>query len=464
MTCNLFSVSRRRRGSLLIVVMWVSFGLVALLIYFAKDALETYRASENAAAALQAEQSIEGARRYLLHIFDNVVEEGEAPSIDDDEYVAEGIVGEGIFWIIGRDNDAVSEPDEPAIGLVDECSKLNVNEATGDMLEELFDELPETTSDMVAAIIDWRDDDEDITDGGAESLDYEMLDEPYECKNADFESLEELRLVMDVDMEIIWGEDVNCNGLLDANENDGDENWPNDNGDGILDCGLAEYLTCWSREPNTTDNEDETFVSFGGGDIEDSLTELLEDALGSSSASSVIAAVGDVSEILSPLEFYYKSGLSDSQYQEIENSLGAGEDDYRIGPVNVNTAPLEVLACLPGMNNTLAQSLVTARSGLSEDERESAAWVTTVITDESTITEIGPWLTNRSYQYSADIAAVGRNGRGFQRSFMVFDREEDETAVIYRRDRTRLGWPLGETVRENLKTLNEETIEEYIDN
>ena len=60
-------------------------------------------------------------------------------------------VGDAEFWFIGRDNDQ-TPTSEPYFGLVDECSKLNLNTATRTMLEGL----PGITPDVVDAIISWR--------------------------------------------------------------------------------------------------------------------------------------------------------------------------------------------------------------------------------------------------------------------------------------------------------------------
>jgi len=51
--------------------------------------------------------------------------------------------------------------------------------------------------------------------------------------------------------EILYGEDTNLNGVLDPNENDGDVSLPTDNRDGRLDAGLLEYVTVYTRQPNT---------------------------------------------------------------------------------------------------------------------------------------------------------------------------------------------------------------------
>ena len=66
--------------------------------------------------------------------------------------------------------------------------------------------------------------------------------------------MDELRLVYNMDMTTMTGEDANLNGILDPNENDGDVLPPTDNKDGELNPGIYEYLTVYSRG---TDHHDQ---------------------------------------------------------------------------------------------------------------------------------------------------------------------------------------------------------------
>jgi hypothetical protein len=58
-------------------------------------------------------------------------------------------------------------------------------------------------------------------------------------------------------------------------------------------------------------------------------------------------------------------------------------------------------------------------------------------------------ITTQSYQFTADIAALGPNNRGYRRVRVVFDTSEGTPKVIYRQDLTHLGWALGKEVRQN---------------
>src|SRR5262245_51208072 len=234
-----------QHGSVLIIVLWVAFGLVTLAIYFANSMSLELRAADNRAAGTEAEQAIQGAMRYVSNVLATTQEPATLPDLNT--YRSEAVpVGDAMFWLIGR-SDRPSPQDQPYFGLVDEASKLNLNTATLEMLEAL----PRMTPELAASILDWRAADSDVTQGGAENETYQRRNPAYRCKNAPFESVDELRLVLGADLDILYGEDSNLNGVLDPNENDGDWSSPSDNRDGRLDLGVFEYVTVYSREPNT---------------------------------------------------------------------------------------------------------------------------------------------------------------------------------------------------------------------
>ena len=70
--------------------------------------------------------------------------------------------------------------------------------------------------------------------------------------------------------------------------------------------------------------------------------------------------------------------------------------------------------------------------------------------------QAAPYLTSRSYQFTADIAALGHHGRGYQRVKYIFDTSEGAPRIVHRQDLTRLGWALGEDAREDLRLEQEQ--------
>src|SRR5690348_3565683 len=94
----------REPGSVLIIVLWVAFGLVALALYFAHSMELELRASDHRNAGMEAEQCIAGAARYVSNVLVNVEEPGMLPDLAN--YLAEGVkVGDATFWLLGRDTN-----------------------------------------------------------------------------------------------------------------------------------------------------------------------------------------------------------------------------------------------------------------------------------------------------------------------------------------------------------------------
>lgn len=95
---------------------------------------------------------------------------------------------------------------ETHYGLTDEERRVNINTAPPRVLRALFENTAETgaqeAADLAAAVADWRDADDEPSEGGAESPYYEGLDPGYPCRNAPFVVMTELRLVRGVTPEI----------------------------------------------------------------------------------------------------------------------------------------------------------------------------------------------------------------------------------------------------------------------
>lgn len=143
-------------------------------------------------------------------------------------------------------------------GVTPESGKLNLNTASEEQLQQLLTPLLmaleiENPQELINALLDWRDADDEAREGGAESDYYATLKPPYRAKNGRIDTIEELLLIKGFDAIVLYGEDVNGNGLLDPNEDDGDASDPiYDNADGLLNFGIAPFLTVFGREPDTS--------------------------------------------------------------------------------------------------------------------------------------------------------------------------------------------------------------------
>jgi len=438
---KLHRMNSSESGSLLIIVLWIAFGLVAVTLYFAHSMSLELRASDQRAAAIASGQAINGAARYLSNYLATVAYPGEMPSPVD--LPSEAVpIGEAKYWLIGRDtNDWELTLTRAVPGLVDESAKLNLNAPwlTADMIQYL----PGMTPQIAAAIMDWRDADSTVSTDGAEDETYSRATPPYKTKNAAFESVEELRLVNGMTTAILYGEDMNLNGILDANENDGDSSAPDDNRDGRLDPGLMEYFTVHSYEPMTGTNIN-TQVD---------VRALLQATFSSQRATEIMGNLfprgpggqGTPPPVTSILEFLVRGNLTADEAAQVYPYLAPTTNIM----VNVNTASQAVLECIPGIGVDHAATLITYRES-NPTALSTIQWVATALNDDTTAVQAGPYITTRSYQYTADIAAVGPHNRGYQRVRFVFDTSEGAPIIVRRQDLTHLGWALGKDTRTDL--------------
>jgi type II secretory pathway component PulK len=441
-------------GSVLIVVLVVCLGLVSLVLVFGHSMLMAYRGTSNDLAGMQADQAIEGALRYAEAVLVATGTSGEFPDLTT--YQSEAVpVGDAYFWFIGRPGDT-DAGDKPVFGLVDEASKLSINEADLSVLELL----PNMTSDFAAAIIDWRDKDETVTTGGAESETYALRQPGYSSKNSRFESTEELALVNGADMTLLYGEDTNLNGVLDPNEDDGSKTPPDDNSDAKLDAGILNYVTAFSREPNPQTRSDGTTprIVLSQTAAANQLQTLLTGTFGASRGAEMARnlatglATSGTTRLNSFLQLVKLSGMTEDEAGQIADAVTVSTSPYILGRVNVNTASLEVLSCIPGIEDKAAD-VIAARANRSAPATD-VSWLAAVL-DADGCKKAGPLVTTQSWQVSVDIAAVGQNGRGYRRALFIIDRTGDAPKVVYRRNLSGLGWALGDDARQMLATLKE---------
>lgn len=89
-----------------------------------------------------------------------------------------------------------------------EAGKININLVSGMLLRKIITNLGvegEAGDIVVDSLLDWRDPDDLYRLNGAENDYYQSLPEPYECKNGNLDSIEELLLVRGVTPELFYG-------------------------------------------------------------------------------------------------------------------------------------------------------------------------------------------------------------------------------------------------------------------
>ena len=198
-----------REGSLLVFTLWVLVLLslfTAAVGYQVRQRLRFLQTIEHRSLLRNAVDS--GLQRSLQRVYvalDNEKKEPDEHALkeQDDESVYKEIpVGAAYFNVRYRGIDG-----RWIYGLRDEESKLNINTLTQlRPLEQLIHAATlldsNESSNIAAAIMDWKDSDDILNAGGAETRYYRQQQPPYAAKNKPFETLEEMLLLKGMTVEI----------------------------------------------------------------------------------------------------------------------------------------------------------------------------------------------------------------------------------------------------------------------
>ena len=257
-------------------------------------------------------------------------------------------------------------------------------------------------------------------------------------KGAPFETVEELAQVNGgTDLDLLYGNDTNLNHVFDPNEGT--------DGETTFAPGLLEYVTVFSREPNTLADGTKRINVTGSSSA---LTQLLTNTLGAARSGQINTAIQRAGGVHSVLEYYVKSHMTQDEFVKVAPHLTMTNGAYSRGLINVNTACATVLECVPGITTDLAGQIISTREEQTTPVTD-LSWVAPIL-GPGVCVQAGPYLTAQTFQVSADIAAVGRHGRGYRRTLFILDNSTGTPQIVYRRNLTYLGWALGADERQNL--------------
>ncbi len=431
---------RRRRGAIFITALGIIVILAGLVLVLAQEMRTEVVTSANQLAYIEADAVERGAEQWVMSQTDSYP--GDALSIT--QVPAAAIqVGDGYFWILTPDQNTDTQYD---FGITDESSKLNIN-AGG---VNRFALLPGVDQNTAGSIINWRSSTSSNSDGATNEY-YESLPEPYQCKNANFETVEELLLVSGVTPQMLWGYDANRNGVIDEGESASigvTSLFSNSGGGsrGIFPC-LTAYTLSPNRKTNIKNSNQSQMVKLmqkhgvnpTGGEI-----AVLR------AAYSVGKKGGPPTGFSSMTNFYTlmnAGGLQPADMAKLFDYITASNKPVRTGLINLNTASATVLVCL-GLSQSQASALVSQQSTATTTDH---SWAFKALGSALSTTGILDRATFRSYQYSADIVAVSGDGRAFKRVRIVVDCTQVPSKVVYRHDLTSLGWPLTPELRQSMR-------------
>jgi type II secretory pathway component PulK len=191
-----------RRGSIVVIVLWsVCFlSVLAVIIgYGVRQKISLVRRlDESSNLRLIADCGVRKAISELKVNRDELFYSLNSPVSNNESAFRDIRVGDGAYTVSYEYTDEASGEKQTRYGVIDEESKININTADLAVLVRLFreaagyDEME--SQSLAASIIDWRDEDSELSVplGSAEDSYYRNLHDPYEAKDALFETIDEL--------------------------------------------------------------------------------------------------------------------------------------------------------------------------------------------------------------------------------------------------------------------------------
>jgi len=398
-----------KKGLVLVAVLWVVVVLMVLVSVLGRKSLLDTKVCLAATEALRCKWACRAGIEKAVGVLNEDTRESDCLTdlwSDNDEDF----------------NDIPLQRCFFTVRVVDEASKLNINIVTkGQLLE-----LPEMLEEIADAIIDWRDEDDTPSEGGAEGGYYENLPFGYMARNGSFRTIRELLLVKGVTAELFYGEDTNFNDQLDYNEQDGTQSPPNDDGDSELDKGWIAYLTCYSYD-NNKDADGNQKININQAN-ENQLTSSLN--IKSSQAKWIVEnrpnngyqSIGDLINRNSPQTAQGGSNSNSDEaeqldlqtFRQIADKITVDDSQKVPGKVNVNTASEIVLAALLGGGDTAeqtAQEIIAYRESLLYGMQSIAELMQVPSVSIVTFKNIAGFITTRSDVFTIRcVATADRNG------------------------------------------------------
>lgn len=335
---------RFRRGLALVTVLWITILMIVLVSVTSQSSmLDTHISHvtvERQRCRWACRAGIETAISVLV--------------ADDKGY-------DSLFDDWGPDSDYLTDLEFEGctvqVTVTDASSKLNLSKVSKNQL--FF--LPDMTDEIADCILDWRDNNEDIRELGAEEGYYMNLDIQYRPQNAAFKTTRELLRVRGVSEGLFYGDSEQA---MISEENEG---W-------------NHYLTYISYEPNIDlDGNSKTDINSGS---ERELQQRFSLTPGQAKWFVENRKFKKYSDILKETSDSSKSGKNDSSGKEAGRDVEATAPDMKTaldiidntalnnrtfyaGRVNINTAGLVVLTAVLEGNRELAQSIIAYRDGMA---------------------------------------------------------------------------------------------------
>jgi hypothetical protein len=520
----------RNRGLVLIIVLVVVAVLSLSAYAFANLMLmqseSTQLLGRRIQARLLAASGVEALRAFLLQ---DLAMRTEAGGLYDNPAAFQGIVvlDEGMPDEVGKYTILVPATDSAGgmagirYGLEDESARVNLNallviekqateirDAAGNaipaevsdeameglpsesMARDLLMALPGMTVEIADAILDWLDDDDEPREFGAEVDYYSSLVPPYAPKNGPLETVEELLLVRGVTPQLLFGCDVNRNGMVDPDE----MVLAGQLGD-LPQRGWSAYLTLHSKEQNVNmfgepridlNGDDlqtlydslslifpEEWVKFiiayrqngpyegeegeegeGGGDegSDDFSGELDLSQRGQNKFNQVLDLIGKKVQVKfkgAEAEVVLRSPFQDDLVSmalymtDLMDNVTVVADTAIPGRISLSQAPPEILLGIPGMTEEIVEQILSQRvpePALDDPGQQHETWLLTsgIVTLEE-MRSMVPFVCGGGGVYRTQVVGYFEDGRASARIEVVLDASQLPPRLLLWRDISHLG-------------------------
>jgi hypothetical protein len=499
----------KRRGAILLIVLVVVVVLALAAYTFSTLMIQQLGASKASGRQIQAraiaESGVEAVRMFVAQDRETRTQLGG--TYDNAELFQAVLVAEdddpkyfGRYTVIAPALDDEGNLAGIRYGLEDESARLNLNSLlTAEQYAEnggrnLLMSLPGMTEEIADAILDWIDEDNEPREfsDGAEGEYYTGLTPGYLPKNGPLETVEELLLVKGVTPQLLFGLDLNRNGVVDPFEADGGDSGT-DSSDSSMQRGWSAFLTLHGKEKNfTADGQQRIFIN--APDLE-KLQKDLSSVLDDEWVNFILAyrLFGPFTSNDDDVESSPASGLKldltqepKSPFNQVLDLVGAmvqvpaeGEDDEPIilrspiqednlaatipvlvdnlttnpnpiipGRLNINQAPRMLLAGVPGMDEEIVEEIISRREIVPDEEnpvRKHETWLLIEgVVDITTMRALSPFINVGGDVFRAQVVGYYQVDGIQSRSEVILDSTLPLPRILFWRDLSHLpqGYPV----------------------
>lgn len=341
--------------------------------------------------------------------------------------------------------------------------------------------LPRMTESVADAILDWIDPDSSPRPVGAEADYYAGLSLPYAPRNAVPACIEELLLVKGVTRTMLFGEEMLAGAGVskagpqrstDASTSDeppwaslltlysGERNLTSQ-GKSRIDLNQENLNTLYRRLTAVLSEEQARFVvlyrQFGPSNdptasdsgATDRAVKLDFQQPGRVRLESVLDLVGIRVTATAPGEsrptvvespFQNEPVAMSGYLPKLLDQTTVESDAVIRGRVNIDLAPREVLAAVPGMDDAVAERILASRRAADTAERRHVAWpLTEGLLDLAAMKALLPYVTTGGDVYRAQIVGFFDASGPAARAEVVIDATRSPVRRVYWKDLSLFG-------------------------